>query len=47
MNILRIKSLKYTIEYYKVRTRSIIELLRTRPTPGALDPDEELDLLYF
>ena len=33
--------------YYKVRTRSITELLRSRPTPGAPDPDEELDLLYF
>jgi len=47
MNLLRIKSPQYTIEYYKVRPRSITELLRSRPMLGAPDPDEELDLLYF
>jgi len=47
MKLLRTKSAKYTIEYYKVRTRSFIELLRSRPTSEALDPDKELDLVYF
>ena len=34
-------------EYNKVITRSITELLRSRPTPGAPDPDEEHDLLLM
>jgi len=47
MNLLRVKSPNIYNEYNKIRTRSITELLRSRPTLGTLDPNEELDLLYF